>query len=75
MEVYRNWRPEDIWMKIRSGEINYPTAGMCGGYAQANLVILPKEYADDFAEFARNNPKPCPILEVIKGTPAIHDMG
>ncbi|MBQ6834134.1 MAG: putative hydro-lyase [Lachnospiraceae bacterium] len=75
MEDYRNWRPEDIWMKIRSGEIDYPTAGMCGGYAQANLVILSKEYAEDFAEFARKNPKPCPILEVIKGTPAIHDMG
>lgn len=75
MEDYRNWKPEDIWMKIRSGEINYPTAGMCGGYAQANLVILPKKYADDFAEFAKKNPKPCPILEVIEGSPAIHDMG
>ena len=48
---------------------------MCAGYAQANLVILPKEYAEDFKEFARKNPKPCPILEVIEGTPAIHDMG
>lgn len=75
MEDYRNWKPEDIWMKIRSGEIDYPTAGMCGGYAQANLVILPKKYADDFAEFAKKNPKPCPILEVIEGSPAIHDMG
>ena len=75
MEDYRNWKPEDIWMKIRSGEIDYPTAGMCGGYAQANLVILPKKYADDFAEFAKKNPKPCPILEVFEGSPAIHDMG
>lgn len=75
MEDYRNWRPEDIWGKIRNGEIDYPTAGMCGGYAQANLVILPKKYAEDFKEFAKKNPKPCPILEVIEGTPAIHDMG
>ena len=52
-----------------------PTAGMCAGYAQANLVILPKKYADDFKEFARKNPKPCPILEVVEGTPDIHDMG
>ena len=52
-----------------------PTAGMCGGYAQANLVILPKEYAEDFKEFARKNPKPCPILEIVEGTPAVHDMG
>ena len=48
---------------------------MCAGYAQANLVILPKKYADDFKEFARKNPKPCPILEVVEGTPDIHDMG
>ena len=52
-----------------------PDAGMCAGYAQANLVILPKKYADDFKEFARKNPKPCPILEVVEGTPDIHDMG
>ena len=75
MADYRNWKPEDIWLKIRSGEINYPTAGMCGGYAQANLAILPKEYAEDFKEFAKKNPQPCPILEIIEGTPAIHDMG
>ena len=75
MADYRNWKPEDIWLKIRSGEIDYPTAGMCGGYAQANLVILPKEYAVDFKEYAEKNPQPCPILEIIEGTPAIHDMG
>ena len=75
MADYRNWKPEDIWLKIRSGEIDYPTAGMCGGYAQANLVILPKKYADDFKEYAAKNPQPCPVLEIIEGTPAIHDMG
>lgn len=75
MEDYRNWRPEDIWLKIRSGEIDFPTAGMCGGYAQANLVILPKQYADDFKEYAEKNPQPCPILEIVEGTPDIHDMG
>ena len=75
MEKYHSWKPEDIWLKIRSGEIDGPTAGMCGGYAQANLVILPKRYADDFKEFAKKNPKPCPILEIVEGGPAIHAMG
>lgn len=75
MADYRNWKPEDIWLKIRNGEIDYPTAGMCGGYAQANLVILPKKYAEDFKEYAEKNPQPCPVLEIIEGTPAIHDMG
>jgi uncharacterized protein YcsI (UPF0317 family) len=31
---------------------------------QANLVILPKEWAYDFLVFAQRNPKPCPILDV-----------
>jgi uncharacterized protein YcsI (UPF0317 family) len=48
---------------------------MCAGYAQANLVILPKQYADDFKIFASKNPKPCPILEIVEGTPDVHDMG
>ena len=37
---------------------------MCAGYAQANLVVLPKDLAYDFLLFAQRNPKPCPILEV-----------
>ena len=69
MEDYRSWKPADVRRKIRDGEITGPTAGMCGGYAQANLVILPKDYAEDFKEFARKNPKPCPILEIVEGTP------
>ena len=75
MKDYSQTSPQEIWKLIRSGEIDYPTAGMCAGYAQANLVILPKQYAEDFKEFARKNPKPCPILEVVEGMPDIHDMG
>lgn len=75
MEDYRNMRPEEAWKKIRSSEIDYPTAGMCGGYAQANLVILPREYAEDFKEFTEKNPKPCPVLEILDGSPLVHDMG
>jgi len=49
---------------------------MCRGYAQANLIILPPEYAADFEEFAKLNPFPCPILEIIKGEqPLTYDMG
>ena len=34
------------------------------GYAQANLVILPKDWAFDFLLFCHRNPKPCPLLDV-----------
>lgn len=49
---------------IRSGAFTAPTSGLCPGYAQANLIILPKEQAYDFLLFAQRNPKPCPLLEV-----------
>lgn len=40
------------------------TSGLASGFAQANLVILPREHAFDFLLFCRNNPKPCPLLDV-----------
>lgn len=49
---------------IRLGKLKRPTAGISNGYAQGNLVVLPKKYAYDFLLFAQRNPKPCPILEV-----------
>lgn len=56
--------PVEARRLIRSGAYNAPTSGLCPGYAQANLIILPKEQAYDFLLFAQRNPKPCPLLEV-----------
>lgn len=75
MADYSNARPEEVWLKIRSGEITGQTSGMCNGYAQANLVIMPEKYAGDFEQFARQNPKPCPLLEVMHGSRYVKDMG
>ena len=61
---YVNALPGDVRKQIRRGEITTPTSGMCAGYAQANLAILPKDLAYDFLLFTQRNPKPCPILEV-----------
>ena len=61
---YSNMSPQEVKKLIRTGEIDYQTSGMCNGYAQANLCILPKDYAFDFLLFCTRNPKPCPILEV-----------
>ena len=72
---YIDMAPSQVRSLIRQGKIDFPTAGMCRGYAQANLVILPPEYAADFEEFTAKNPFPCPVLEIIKGTPETHDMG
>ncbi len=48
---------------IRNNEYGGTTSGLASGFAQANLVILPGEYAFDFLKFCMRNPKPCPILE------------
>lgn len=72
---YVHMAPGQVRALIRTGAIDFPTAGMCQGYAQANLVILPPEHADDFAEYTRRNPFPCPVLEIVRGTPQTHAMG
>ena len=72
---YIDKKPSEVRELIRQGVIDFPTAGMCRGYAQANLVILPPEYADDFEEYTKKNPFPCPVLEIIRGTPETHAMG
>lgn len=50
--------------RIRAGEHNGPTGDLAPGYAQANLVALPEEYAFDFLKFCVRNPRSCPVLEV-----------
>ena len=61
---YMDRKPEEVRSLIRQGVIQGPTTGMCGGYAQGNLVILPEELAWDFLLFCQRNPKACPLLEV-----------
>lgn len=56
--------PRDFRQLVRTGSHTGPTAGFCPGYAQANLVVLPREQAYDFLLFAQRNPRSCPLLEV-----------
>ena len=42
---YVDKTPAEVRALCRDGVFDFPTAGMCRGYAQANLVILPPEYA------------------------------
>ena len=56
--------PKIFRSMIRSKEWTSQTAGMVPGFVQANLVILPKDYAIDFAAFCVRNPKSCPLLDI-----------
>ncbi|KIL29456.1 hypothetical protein B4073_0425 [Bacillus subtilis] len=70
MEQLNKMAPKDVRALIREGKINGPTAGMSGGYAQANLVVLKKDLAFDFLLFCQRNQKPCPVLDVTEaGSP------
>ncbi len=61
---YATATPKEVRSLIREQIITGQTSGMCQGYAQANLVVLPKDLAYDFLLFAQRNPRPCPLLEV-----------
>ena len=41
-----------------------PTAGLAPGFAQANLIAVPRDWAWDMLLYAQRNPKPCPVLDV-----------
>ena len=72
---YETMSPKDVRALIREEKITGPTAGMCAGYAQANLVVLPKELAYDFLLFTQRNPKSCPLLEVSDtGSRLLHEI-
>jgi uncharacterized protein YcsI (UPF0317 family) len=45
-------KPKEMRSLIRKREFVEPTSGVSSGYAQGNLVILPKKYAYDFLLFA-----------------------
>src|SRR4051794_17657083 len=54
----------DVRRACRTGELTTPTPGLAMGYVQANLVVLPREWAFDFLLFCQRNTKPCPLLDV-----------
>ena len=56
--------PSDFRALCRNGIHTGQTSGVCGGYAQTNLIVLPKEYAYDFLLYAQRNPAAMPLLEV-----------
>ncbi|MBT4114839.1 MAG: putative hydro-lyase [Rhodospirillaceae bacterium] len=66
MQTASQLPPSDLRALCRDGAFDGPTSGYCAGYVQANMVILPKADAGDFSDYCARNPKPCPVLEVLK---------
>lgn len=55
--------PAEARARFRAGE-RTPTAGWAPGFTQANMIIVPREYAYETLLFGQRNPKPCPIIDV-----------
>jgi uncharacterized protein YcsI (UPF0317 family) len=55
--------PDQARSRYREGLVQ-PTTGWAAGYTQANLVVLPKDWAFDMLLFGQRNPKPVPLLDV-----------
>lgn len=49
---------------IRAGEHDGLTTALAPGMVQANLVVLPADWAAEFLSYCDANPKPCPLLAV-----------
>ena len=77
--IYKNLKSSDLHTvraAIRAGEYVSHTAGLGRGHLQANLAILPEEYALDFMRYCQRNPKPCPLTGVSDtGNPQMFTMG
>ncbi|MCY9785355.1 putative hydro-lyase [Nocardiopsis sp. EMB25] len=57
--------PDEARALFRRG-LRVPTAGYSAGFAQANLIALPRDLAFDFLLFAQRNPRACPVLDVVE---------
>ncbi|MBM7529659.1 uncharacterized protein YcsI (UPF0317 family) [Brevibacterium luteolum] len=57
--------PAQARAAFRAG-LDRPTAGLCPGFTQTNLLAVPREHAFDFLLFAQRNPKPMPIVGVLE---------
>jgi uncharacterized protein YcsI (UPF0317 family) len=54
---------EEARQRIRAGLHRGVTSGLAAEFVQANLVIVPREYADDVRLLCRRNPVPCPLVD------------
>ncbi len=56
--------PEEFRNIVRRGEFTEVTAVACRSYVQANLAIVPKDYAFEFLLFAHRNPRAFYVIDV-----------
>ena len=55
-------KPSDARCLFRRNGYSGYTSGFCSGYAQTNVLILPKKLADDFEKLCGRNSGAFPLL-------------
>ena len=48
---------------LRAGTLAGPTERLAPDHVQANLIVVPRAYADDLRDLCARNPVPCPVVE------------
>ncbi len=67
--------PREVRRQIRTGQYRGHTGALAKGFVQANLAIMPLDYAEDFLRFCQRNPKPCPLLAMSEpGNPRLPEL-
>ncbi|PHS05881.1 MAG: hypothetical protein COA78_14935 [Blastopirellula sp.] len=67
---------DEIRSAIRRGFFHGHTSGLAKGKLQGNLMVLPKDFAEDFMRFCLANSKPCPLIAIGDvGSPLLPSLG
>jgi uncharacterized protein YcsI (UPF0317 family) len=62
---YGSLLPREARRLFREGLVRH-TSGMCDGYLQVSVKMIPQRHAFDFLLFCQRNPAPLPALEVLE---------
>ena len=55
--------PSEFRRLVSNGKFHKPTTGICPGFKQANMVMVPKQHASFFERVIKDNYGPMPLLE------------
>lgn len=65
-----------VRLAARDGSLTGHTSGLAAGHVQANVAIVPAQFAVAFEAFCRENAQACPVLAVSgPGDPALPGLG
>ncbi|MBI2225453.1 MAG: DUF1445 domain-containing protein, partial [Betaproteobacteria bacterium] len=62
---YGSLSPREARLLFREGLVRQ-TSGMCYGYLQLSMKMIPQRHAFDFLLFCQRNPAPQPVVEVLE---------